>query len=255
MNHDVNEITITDFINKELILFSRADNILLYTCFKNFKNEIKVSSLVGAVLEQAAYHHGDAGLQQTIIAMAHDFVGSNNINVLHGEGQFGTRAQGGKDAASARYISVTIPALTRNIFHPQDDALLTYCDDDGQLMEPELYLAILPMILGIGTGWSSFIPNYNSRDIVNNLKRLINDEEPIPMHPWYRGFQGDIEQINMEKYKVSELPIRVWIQNYKKQLEQWIAGTEKVASWIQEYKENHTTTTVDFTVRLSEGKL
>ncbi|RIA80899.1 hypothetical protein C1645_791604, partial [Glomus cerebriforme] len=45
--------------------------------------------------------------------------------------------------------------------------------------------------------WSSFIPNYNPRDIVNNLKRLIND------NPWYRGFQGYIEQINMEKYKVS----------------------------------------------------
>ncbi|RIA90380.1 DNA gyrase/topoisomerase IV, subunit A-domain-containing protein, partial [Glomus cerebriforme] len=53
----------------------------------------------------------------------------------------------------------------------------------------------------IGTGWSSFIPNYNPRDIVNNLKRLINDEEPIHMHPWYRGFQGDIEQISMENIK------------------------------------------------------
>ena len=170
MNHNVQEITITDFINKELILFSRADNErsipnvldglkpgqrkVLYTCFKkNFKNEIKVSSLV---LEQAAYHHGDASLQGTIIAMAHDF-GSNNINILHGEGQFGTRSQGGKNAASARYISVTIPELTRKIFHPQDDALLTYCNDDGQLVEPEWYLPILPMILvngseGIGTG-------------------------------------------------------------------------------------------------------
>ena len=38
-------------------------------------------------------------------------------------------------------------------------------------------------------GWSSYIPNYNPRDIINNLKRLINNEEPIPMHPWYRGFQ------------------------------------------------------------------
>jgi DNA gyrase/topoisomerase IV subunit A len=96
-------------------------------------------------------------------------------------------------------------------------------------------------------GWSSFIPNYNPRDIVKNLKRLINDEEPIPMHPWYRGFQGDIEQISKEKYKINgiirklndetvritELPIRVWTQNYKEQLEQWISGTERVTSWVQ----------------------
>jgi len=94
--------------------------------------------------------------------------------------------------------------------------LFSYCNDDGQLVEPEWYLPILPMILvngseGIGTGefivntyafviyhvnlplqllgWSSYIPNYNPCDIINNLKRLINNEEPIPMHPWYRGFQ------------------------------------------------------------------
>ena len=62
--------------------------------------------------------------------------------------------KGGKDATSARYISVTIPELTRKIFHLQGDALLTYCNDDGQLVEPEWYLPILPMILvnGIGTG-------------------------------------------------------------------------------------------------------
>ncbi|CAI2200610.1 4130_t:CDS:2, partial [Funneliformis geosporum] len=165
MNHDEQEeITITDFINRELILFSRADNErsipsvldglkpgqrkVLYTCFKkNYKKEIKVSSLSGAVLEQAAYHHGDASLHGTIIGMAQDFVGSNNVNILHGEGQFGTRAQGGKDAASARYISVTIPDITRKIFNPQDDSLLTYMNDDGQLVEPEWYLPILPMIL------------------------------------------------------------------------------------------------------------
>ncbi|CAI2188423.1 16483_t:CDS:2, partial [Funneliformis geosporum] len=46
-----------------------------------------------------------------------DFIGSNYINILYGKGQFGTKAQGGKDAA----ISVAIPGLTRKIFHPHDD--------------------------------------------------------------------------------------------------------------------------------------
>ncbi|CAI2189641.1 7136_t:CDS:2, partial [Funneliformis geosporum] len=292
MNHNVDEITITDFINKELILFSRADNErsipnvldgfkpgqrkVLYTCIKNkYKKEVKVSSLAGAVLSEAAYHHGDSSLQGTIIAMAHDFVGSNNINVLYGVGQFGTRIQGGKDAASARYISVTIPTLTRLIFHPHDDVLLTYCNDDGQIVEPVWYLPILPMLLvngseGIGTGWSSYIPNYNPRDIVDNLTRLIDGEELKPMHPWYRGFQGEIDYTSKDKYKVrgkfelvenksevriTELPVRVWTQNYKEQLEQWIAGTDKIPAWINEYNENHTITNVDFTVKLTENNL
>ncbi|EXX74976.1 DNA topoisomerase 2 [Rhizophagus irregularis DAOM 197198w] len=292
MNHNVKEITITDFINKELILFSRADNErsipsvldgfkpgqrkVLYTCIKNkYKNEIKVSALAGAVLADAAYHHGDSSLQGTIIAMAHDFVGSNNISILHGVGQFGTRSQGGKDAASARYISIAVPKLARMLFHPQDDVLLTYCNDDGQIVEPEWYLPIIPMILvngseGIGTGWSTYIPNYNPQDIVNNLKLMIDGKEPVPMHPWYRGFRGSTEQAGKDKYKVSgiielvnngtevritELPVRSWTQNYKEQLEQWISGTEKVPAWIIGYKENHTITNVDFTVQLTEEKL
>ena len=56
------------------------------------------------------------------------------------------------------------------------------------------YVPILPMVLvngseGIGTGWSTYIPNYNPRDIVANLRRLLNDESTVPMHPWYRGFK------------------------------------------------------------------
>ena len=60
--------------------------------------------------------------------MAQTFVGSNNIALLHGAGQFGTRLMGGKDAASPRYIFCKLPQLTRLIFHPHDDALLEYLE-------------------------------------------------------------------------------------------------------------------------------
>jgi len=36
--------------------------------------------------------------------MAQNFTGSNNVNLLMPIGQFGTRAMGGKDQASARYL-------------------------------------------------------------------------------------------------------------------------------------------------------
>jgi DNA topoisomerase-2 len=61
-----------------------------------------VAQLAGYVSEHSAYHHGEASLQSTIIGLAQDFVGSNNLNLLYPSGQFGTRLQGGKDAASAR---------------------------------------------------------------------------------------------------------------------------------------------------------
>ncbi len=40
----------------------------------------------------------------TIVGLAQNFVGSNNVNLLLPIGQFGTRLQGGKDSASPRYI-------------------------------------------------------------------------------------------------------------------------------------------------------
>ena len=40
----------------------------------------------------------------TIINLAQNYVGSNNMNLLQPIGQFGTRLHGGKDAASPRYI-------------------------------------------------------------------------------------------------------------------------------------------------------
>jgi DNA topoisomerase-2 len=63
--------------------------------------------------------------------MAQNFVGSNNINLLHPQGQFGTRLEGGKDAASARYIHTFLSGLSRAVFSPADDDILSYLSDEG----------------------------------------------------------------------------------------------------------------------------
>ena len=65
---------------------------VLYACFKrNLTSDIKVAQLAGYVSEKTAYHHGEQSLTMTIIGLAQDFVGSNNINLLEPNGQFGTR--------------------------------------------------------------------------------------------------------------------------------------------------------------------
>jgi DNA topoisomerase-2 len=96
-----------------------------------------VASLAGYVIEQTAYHHGEQSLAGTIIAMAQNYVGSNNINLFVPSGQFGTRAEGGKDAASPRYINTYLSKLARAIFSANDDAVLNYLNEDGQKIEPQ----------------------------------------------------------------------------------------------------------------------
>ncbi|KAK1924337.1 DNA topoisomerase [Papiliotrema laurentii] len=288
LDHDVKTLPISDFVNKELILFSMADNIrsipsvadglkpgqrkVLYGCFKrNLTKEIKVAQLAGYVSEKTAYHHGEASLTMTIVGLAQNFVGSNNINLLEPNGQFGTRIAGGKDAASARYIFTNIPRITRAIFHPADDAILNYMFEDGAKIEPEYYLPTVPLILingaeGIGTGWSTNIPNFNPKDVVENLRRMMRGEEPERMNPWFRGFKGSIERIEQDKYKsngiiekiddkiieITELPVRTWTQNFKEMIEEMTTGTDKVQSSIKDYEEHHTDTTVHFKLHLTE---
>ena len=41
-----------------------------------------MAQLAGYVSEHAAYHHGEASLAGTIVGLAQDFVGSNNVNLL-----------------------------------------------------------------------------------------------------------------------------------------------------------------------------
>ncbi|MQM00366.1 hypothetical protein Taro_033099 [Colocasia esculenta] len=260
LDQRLTHIKYSEFVNKELILFSVADlqrsipsmvdglkpgqrKILYCSLKKKIVEDIKVSQFSGYVSEHSAYHHGEASLASTILGMANDFLGSNNINLLVPSGQFGTRLRGGKDAA-----------------HPR-------------------YMPIIPMVLvngseGIGTGWSSFIPNYNPRDIVANLRRLLNDEPMDCMVPWYKGFtgliektsskeagvtytlSGIIEEVDNTTLKITELPVRRWTQDYKEFLESMMTGNDKIKEpFIKDYRQYSDDRTVHFDVTLSEENM
>ena len=208
------QVSIPDFVNKELIHFSNADNlrsiphimdglkpsqrkVLFSALKKNLKKELKVAQFAGYVGEVSAYHHGDMSLIGTIIGMAQNYVNSNNINLLTPNGQFGTRYQNGKDHASARYIFTNLNPLTFEIFNTNDMPILNYLDDDGFQIEPEFYVPVIPMILingceGIGTGFSTYIQSYKLEDIIAALKAKIHGKTPKRLHPWYRGYSGSI---------------------------------------------------------------
>lgn len=92
--------------------------------------------------------------------------------------------QGGKDAASARYIFTNVPRMTRAIFHPADDGLLNYLEEEGMSIEPEYFLPTVPMVLingadGIGTGESKIdrefvltLQDGLPRSLITTLPRL-----------------------------------------------------------------------------------
>ncbi|AYV75735.1 MAG: DNA gyrase/topoisomerase IV [Terrestrivirus sp.] len=251
-------VPISIYVNKELKHFSAYSNCrsipsiqdglkpsqrkILYACFKRKleNNEIKVSQLSGYVSEHTEYHHGEDSLVGTIIGMAQNYVGSNNINFLLPNGNFGTRRLGGKDSSASRYIFTQLNKLTPYIFRREDEPLYTYIDEDGTFVEPEYYLPIFPTLLangcgGIGTGFSTTIHPFNPKDIINNLIVQMDDDEGrdvIDLVPWFRGFKGKVtidnngkvyvsgnyEIIDDKTVKVTELPIDMWSDTYKEYL-------------------------------------
>jgi len=271
-------VSCADFVDRDLVLFSRADlersipsvvdglkpsqRKILYACFtRNLRADMKVAQLAGYVAEKTAYHHGEQSLVSTIVGMAQDFVGSNNVNLLVPSGQFGSRRGGGSDSASARYIFTRLAEITRKVFHPDDDPVLTHLTDDGMPVEPEYYVPVIPMVLvngaaGIGTGWSTKIPNFSLHDVVENTRRLVQGLPVQEILPKYRGFtgfstdtetRGIVTRVSDLVYRVTELPVGVWTQNYS----EFLAGLVK-SGVLADVRENHTETNVHFDITLNE---
>jgi DNA topoisomerase-2 len=255
----------TRFVHDELIHFSNADNLrslphvmdglkpsqrkILFSCFKrSLKQEIRVAQLAGYVSEHAAYHHGEASLNQTITGMAQIFVGANNINLLAPVGQFGSRLMGGKDAASPRYIHTHLESIVDKIFRKEDAAILKHLEDDGDVVEPDTYLPTIPLLaingcVGIGTGFSTDIPPHNPVQVVGLLKeRLCGQKDTLSGHtldPWWIGFRGQVERKGDKQWftkglytwddaqkavRVTELPVGTWTKDYKAYLDTLVQG-------------------------------
>ena len=298
-------VTYEKFINDEMIHFSKYDcdrsipNLMdglkislrkiLFSAFKkNLKTEIKVAQFSGYVSEHSGYHHGEASLNAAIVGMAQNFVGSNNINLFEPNGQFGSRLQAGADSASERYIFTQLNKLTRLIYRSEDDAILTYLDDDGQSVEPIYYVPVIPMVLvngtkGIGTGFSTEIMCYNPAQIIAYLRHKLMgaasaSAAPV-IEPCYKNFKGTIRRVGDTKYllkgcytilddkkiRITELPIGTWTDNYKKFLENLIEphaagdkgkdkdkdGAASSAPIVKEYNDMSTDTHVDITVTMA----
>jgi DNA topoisomerase-2 len=297
------EIPYEEFIDRGLIHFSIYDNErsipnlmdglkislrkILYAAFKKggLKSEIKVAQFSGYVSEHSGYHHGEASLNAAIVGMAQNFVGSNNINLFEPNGQFGTRLKGGEDSASERYIFTQLNRLTRLIFRQEDDAVLSYINDDGQLVEPMFYAPAIPMILvngskGIGTGFSTDVMPYNPLQIIAYIRAMLKDvsvaDRPA-IEPYFKGFKGTIKNISSEspkylikgtyeivadrKVRITELPIGTWTDDYKQFLEKLMEApspSEKEkekdktaasnAPVLKEYSDMSTDSIVDITV-------
>jgi DNA topoisomerase-2 len=270
-----------EFVDKDLIHFSNynlersipnvmdglktSQRKILFSAFKrNLKSELRVAQFAGYVSEHSGYHHGEASLNDAIVGMAQDFVGSNNIPWFVSQGQFGTRLQGGTDAASPRYIHTYLHPYVKHLVPEDDFACLKYRDDDGLPVEPEWYAPILPMLLvngcrGIGTGYSTFVPQYNPADLKKIILKWLETGDGLdaPLVPWSKGFAGKMYMedakscvlegvwvVEKDVVVITELPVGTWTADVRETLDKMVSDGA-----IKDYTDTSTDTSVHMRVK------
>jgi len=259
----------SEFFNKEYVNWASYDNlrkigsvidgqknaarkILWYIFQKSLKNEIKVSQLDSKVAEETEYLHGS--MAGVIVNLARDYIGTNNINLLYPEGNFGTRLI--NEASAPRYIYTYGTDEFFNMFSKNDNKILEHQYFEGHQIEPKFMLPKLPLILingseGLTSGFAQKILPRNPKEIekyiLYRLKHSNSPKKPFKNKPYFRGFKGKIEQgennkqwiiegiytIKGNTVIITELPIGYNLKSYKKILDK-LEEQKKIVS----YKEN-----------------
>jgi DNA topoisomerase-2 len=222
-DHELNNkenLNADDFLLKKLIQFSYEDccrsipNIMdglkpvqrkiLFTCIDlNLTKVVSNVDIVGRTIDKTAYHNGNTSIEMTMVGLAQNFTGSNNVNLLLPDGQYGSRELNGDDAAAARYLHTALMNYTLKLYHRDDEYLYSYMDNDSKPIEPFYYAPILPMVLvngteGIGTGWSTYIPCHNIYSIITYIENILlsQPQTVVELPPYFNGYAGIIYREN-----------------------------------------------------------
>ena len=254
-------VVVKDFFKEDYITFAGYDNSrkinsaidglktsmrkVFYTILKNNidseQKEIKVEQLAAKTSEQTSYLHGATSLSSVAVGLATNYVGSNNINLLEPDGNFGTRFV--KDPSASRYIYTYLSDIAKYIFRKEDEPILQEQTFEGQLIEPKYYYPIIPMVLvngseGLSVGFSSNINPRNPKQLIDWLEaKLKGKKYNKEFIPYFKGYNGTIERdysvedniryISKGKYiqdsstqlTITEVPIKYNLKSYLKVLD------------------------------------
>jgi DNA topoisomerase-2 len=212
---------------------------ILTTCLKHDDNKyMKVFQLGGRVASEMAYHHGDASMNGAIIKMSQKYLGSNYYPLLEGKGQFGTRRCKGKNHGSPRYVRTRLNrVIVRQLYDKLDTPNLPKQYEEGDRVEPQYYLPILPMCIlehnmGVSYAWA-LRSMARDLDSVCSMMKALSDgksfKKKLALNTSnYTGeikpsadkitMTGVYKKVNDNTIVITELPIGIHSENYCKHL-------------------------------------
>ena len=281
----VNQKTISDFLSQEYKDFSlyTIENRAIPSVIDGFKpthrkiiyasngiwksgteKPLKVFQLAGKVASDVFYHHGNSSLESAIITMAQSF--KNNLPLLEEIGQFGSLRS--PEAAAPRYIGTKLNQNFRRLY--KDFELLTYKEEEGELIEPNFFLPIVPTVLingssGIAVGFSSNILNRNPLEILNCCEMILKGkkiDKVKPFNPFFKGdfiqdtenpkkwfIRGKLQIANTTTVKINELPPSMTFEKYESILDN-LVESKIIVSYEDNCKDS-----IDYTLKFTRESL
>jgi len=135
-------------------------------------------------------------------------------------------------------------------------------------VEPDWYAPILPMLLvngsrGIGTGYSTFIPQFNPHDLKDAIAEWLKTGTGLEREftPYYSKFKGTIRKVSNQDYEVrgcyrmegdtlviTELPVETWTMDFREKLDKMLAD-----GIIKDFSDTSTDTDVLVKVKLGSA--
>jgi len=259
-------IKLTDFCKNDFVNFASYNNMrqiasyidgcknanrkIIHTAIKqNITNFTRVDQFSARMQLFTEYLHGSA--DGSVINLTQNFVGSNNMPLLEGDGNFGVRFD--NTPAASRYIKVRKHSNANLIFNPDDDNILIKQEFEGTQIEPKFYLPILPLILingsnGVSSGFAQNILPRNIKDIKKNIIRILEGKKQKKMLPFWNDFStnnlthlvedtdnsyyiyGTFNKIRKHELEITEIPIGYSLKKYVSILDK-LEDTGKIKSY------------------------
>jgi DNA gyrase subunit A len=176
---------------------------ILYTLWRNQnKGLLKVSAATGLVL--TLHPHGPASIESAIVNMAQDYTFSNNYPLIDKKGYFGERME--TTPAAGRYIECKLGKIAEILLFDDMNQVEMTPNFDEKALEPLSLLPKLPLMLingaeGIGTGFSSVIPSFHHKDVVESIIQTINTGKPKKLKPFVRFFNNKIIKDEKQRFQ------------------------------------------------------
>lgn len=228
------------------------------------EKSLKVFQLSGYIAANVFYHHGDASLSGAITNMAQKF--KNNAPLLEDIGQYGSLRS--PQASAPRYISTKLGDNFKLIY--KDFDLLNHKEEEGEEIEPNFFLPIIPTVLingssGIAVGFASNILNRDIKSIIASCINVLNGKEIKETKPSINQFGGDFiqdtdnnkrwiirgrfQKLNTTTVKITELPPSHTYEKYEEILDE-LVEKKLIVGYDDNCKDN-----IDYTIKFTRSDL